>query len=589
MFTARPHPTRSLLIVALVAGCGGGSDGSGGGGPTPGTPATVTVVPNPASVFVQDSMQLTAVVKDSNGTIITNPSVSWSVSNGLVASVSSSGRLRGLQAGATAITATSTPASGQGNVTVSTRPAGNAFVPNLVTYLPGNDVDMARDVTVDASGNVIVVGSTYSNNFPTTPGAYDVSHATGFDPPGDAWITKISAGGALMWSTFLGGSNFERAYAVEVDGQGYVYVAGRAGGGFPVTAGAFQTSFGGGSTSNFYGPQDAFVCKLQPNGSARVWCSYFGVSDDGITRDMTIDGQGNVYLVGWTTAGGFPAAWFGNAYQPSKAAGQDVIVAKVKADGSQVLWATYLGSSGDDGGTPAVRLDPNGNVIVLFATTSSNLPTPNGGDQSYAGQTDMFLAKLSPDGSQLLYGTYLGGTGGEASETHGLAVDLQGNAFVAVATSSTDLATSAGAFQDQYGGGTMDAVVWKVSPSGAILANTYYGGNALEGIQGVSTDPQGNVYFSAVTKSPSVPLTVPSNPAGAGDILAVKLSADLTQLLFAQRFGGTGEEAARASWVGPQNQFVVVGQSESPSLPVVNALFPNPGGFEDAVLIRLIP
>ncbi len=589
MRTSRLVPVSGLLLAALLTACGGGDSG-GGPGPIPGAPASVTVVPNPASVFVGDSIQLTAVVRDSAGRVISAPpSVGWNVVNGQFASVTGPGELHGLQAGATTITVTSSPASGQGNVVVNTKPAGNGYFPNLITYLGGNDVDMARDVTIDVSGNIIVAGGAYSSNFPTTPGAYDVTHASGFNPPSDAYVTKISAGGSLLWSTFIGGPQFERIYAVEVDAQGFVYVGGRAGSGFPVTPGAFQTTFGGGSTANFYGPQDAFVCKLKPDGSARVWCSYFGVGDDGINRDLAIDGQGNVYVVGWTTTGGFPASWFTNAYQPTKAAGFDVIVAKIKADGSQVLWATYLGGPGDDSGTPAIRVDGNGNVIVLFSTTSTNLPTPNGGQPSFGGQNDMFLAKLDPTGSQLLYGTYLGGNGGEASETHGLAVDLQGNAIVAVATNSTNLATTPGAFQGQYGGGSFDAVVWKVSPTGAILANTYYGGSALEGVQGVSTDGQGNIYFSGVTKSNSLPLTVPGSPAGAGDIIAVKLSSDLTQLLYAERFGGSGEDVGRASWVGPQNQFVVVGQTDSPDLPVVNALFPTLGGLDDAFVIRLIP
>jgi hypothetical protein len=577
----------AALAVVFIVGCGDSYGGSTH--PNGGVPATVRVAPNPITVFVQDSLQLTAVVRDSDGAVLQNAPVTWSVEDQQVASVSQSGKLKGLQNGTTTVTATSTPASGQANVTVSTKPAGNAFHPNLISYLAGNDVDMARDVTFDASGNMVIVGNTYSGNFPVTPGAYDVTHATGFDPPADAFITKVAPTGSVLWSTYLGGPNYERAYAVEVDAQGFIYVGGRAGSGFPVTAGAFQTTFGGGSQQNFYGPQDAFVCKMQPNGTARVWCSYFGVGDDGIARDLDVDAQGNVYLVAWTTAGGFPASWFTNAFKPTKSAGEDVIVAKIKADGSQVLWATYLGSSGDDGGTPAVRVDPNGNVLVLFATTSNDLPTPGNGDGTYGGSGDQFLAKLSPDGSQLLYGTYLGGGGNEASETHGLAVDGQGNAFVGVSTSSSNLTFPGNPFQAQFGGGTSDAVVWKIGPTGTILAGTYYGGTGTEGIQGISTDAQGNAWVSATTRSSSVPTTVAGGVGGNGDVVGVKLSANLNQLLFAQRFGGSGNETARASWFGSGNQFAIVGETDSPNLPELNSLFPGPGGGDDAYVIRLVP
>ncbi|MBK8005247.1 MAG: SBBP repeat-containing protein [Gemmatimonadetes bacterium] len=583
-----------VSLVAALAACGG-SDGDGGGGtnPTPTAPKTVTITPSPISVFVGDSVQLTAVVRDSNNNILANSTVTWGTGNGSTASVTAGGRIKGLAAGTTQVTASATPAAGQAGVTVSTKPAGNSFHPNLSTYLGGNDIELARDVTVDAQGNVIVAGNTYSDNFPVTPGAYDVTHATGFDPPADAFIVKISPGGSVVASTFLGGPNYERIYGVETDAQGFIYLSGRAGASFPVTNGAFQTTFGGGSTANFYGPQDAMVCKMQPDLSARVWCSYFGVSDDGISRDMTVDAQGNVYLVAWTTVGGFPSAWFTNAYQPTKHAGEEVIVAKIKADGSQVLWATYLGGSGDDGGTPAIRLDANGNVLVLFMTNSTDLATPGNGDHSLNGGLDQFLAKLSADGSQLLYGTYVGGGGNETSETHGLAVDGTGNAFVAVATTSNNLTFPGGNYQAQYGGGTGDGVLWKIGPTGTILAGTYYGGTGSEGIQGVSADANGDVYFSATTSSATIATTVAGggNPNGNGDAVAVKMSGTLGSLLFAQRFGGSDDETSRASWIGSNGAFVIVGQTTSTNFPLVNALQPQPGGggFDDAWLIRLIP
>lgn len=579
----------SLAFACAVGGCNGADDGIGFVSPTVVVAASVTVSPNPVSLLVQDSVQLTAVVRDANGNVMPTASVSWSVGSAQAATISSSGMLRALQAGSTTITATSGPASGQATVTITTPSTNASYRPNLMTYLAGNDSDMPRDVTVDASGNVIVVGNSASTNFPVTAGALSVTRASGFNPPSDAFITSFSPAGTLRASTYLGGPNYERAYAVETDAQGFVYVGGRAGAGFPVTSGAFQTTFGGGSTSNFYGPQDAFVCKLQPNLSARVWCSYFGGPDDGIARDLAIDAQGNVYVVAWTDQGGFPASWFTNAYKPTKSAGFDIIVAKIKGDGSQVLWATYLGGAGDDSGTPAIRVDASGNVVVLFATTSTGLPTPNGDDATLGGAGDQFLAKLSPDGRTLLYGTYIGGNGIEASETHGLALDPQGNAIVVVATSSTNVATTNGALQSQYGGGPFDVGVWKVSPTGKFLAVTYYGGSASDAIQGCATDAQGNVYFSATTQSSNIPLTVPGGAGGGDDVVAVKLSSDLTRVMYAQRFGGRGADVARASWLGAQDQFVVVGQTDSPNFPLFNAPFANPGGSLDGFLVRLVP
>ena len=110
------------------------------------------------------------------------------------------------------------------------------------------------------------------------------------------YVAKLDPQGNLVWSTFIGGPNYDRAYAVEVDAQGFVYVAGRAGDQFPVTAGVFQPNFNGSPDILPYGPQDGFLCKLRPNGSAIIWCSYFGTDDNKMIRDIDLDAQGNIYL-----------------------------------------------------------------------------------------------------------------------------------------------------------------------------------------------------------------------------------------------------------------------------------------------------
>jgi hypothetical protein len=165
------------------------------------------------------------------------------------------------------------------------------------TYLGGSNWEHARDVAADAQGNIYVVGGTASTDFPTTPGAYQRALRTGGSQdfgPCDVFVAKFSPGGALIWSTYIGGPNYDRAYGVEVDSQGYVYVAGRADPGFPVKN-AFQPDFDGVDNGS-YGMQNAFVLKLAPDGSALVWSSYVGVST--LCRDLAIDPNGDVYVPG---------------------------------------------------------------------------------------------------------------------------------------------------------------------------------------------------------------------------------------------------------------------------------------------------
>jgi hypothetical protein len=387
----------------------------------------------------------------------------------------------------------------------------------------------------------------------------------------------------------VGGINYERAYAVEVDPQGYIILAGRAGAGLPATVGTFQPTFAGGTVSTgAYGPQDGFICKLTPTGSSIVWCSYFGVADYLIIRDMAVDANGDIYVASGTTLGGFPQSWFTNAVQPTKNAAGDAIVAKLKGDGTQVLWATYLGGSGDEGTTPSIRVDGQGNVVVAFSTTSTDMAVPNAADPSHNGARDFYLAKLSPDGSTLVYATYVGGSGMEVTETHGLWVDANGNAIVSGYTDSPNFPTTPGAFQTNPGGNG-DMFVAKYSPTGQRLAASYYGGAALEGIQGVSTDAQGNIYLSGNTNGAVVTTVPPRGPGGATDLLALKFSSDLSQLLYGARVGGTGDDVARASVVSAGGTWYIVGQTDSDNWPVVNALQASHSSQDDALIFTLVP
>ena len=188
------------------------------------------------------------------------------------------------------------------------------------TYFGGNGIDQIRDVCADSAGNIYVVGGTGSSDFPTTSGAFDETFNSTFTGPAgpcDAFVSKFSPDGSLVWSTFLGGDEYDRAYAVEVDSLGYVYVAGRAGHNFPITHGVFQETFKGSTPGGGnYGPQNAFIAKLSPDGKNLVWASYFGIGE--LCRDMDIDDNGDIYVpmvyAGIGGEGTIPASWFNNPF-----------------------------------------------------------------------------------------------------------------------------------------------------------------------------------------------------------------------------------------------------------------------------------
>ena len=506
----------------------------------------------------------------------------------------------------------------------------------FATYLGGGNFDAIRDVCVDRQGNIIVVGGTSSPDFPTTPRAYCRTYNAGNagGTPGsigsggtcDAFVAKFDPAGHLLWSTLLGGPNYDRAYGVKVDHDGYIYVAGRAGEGFPVTAGAFQTTFvdTNGNNLGLYGKQNGFVAKLSPDGSRLIWSSFVGSGQ--LCRDLALDASGDIYLPsGWNNSGQPPpAAWFAHGFQkapkgggdPDKARG-DTCVLKVKNDGSKVLWGTWLCGSKADYLEGMVRVDPQGNVYYLTTTASTDMPTPGNGQHAFGGgPTDCYLGKLTPDGSQLIYGTYLGGPGSDNVDTHELAVDALGNAYVAIRTESTNWPISADAFQprpDPRGG---NQVICKIGLDGAIKACSYLGLDMVKPVEGISVDGNGNVFVTGATRDPGFPLAglpfqsvygpdweAGENKFEGNGYLAV-IAADFKSLLYSTFIGKGCSIRDRNAFGGfhanawaPDGSLVAAGSWHSAGFPTRNAfqavyaggpLHP-PYAASDAVLCRFAP
>ncbi|HXE57627.1 MAG TPA: SBBP repeat-containing protein [Gemmatimonadales bacterium] len=388
------------------------------------------------------------------------------------------------------------------------------------------------------------------------------------------------------FASYLGGIADEMVRDVAVDAQGFVYVAGRAGAGFPVTAGALQTAFGGGVDNAPYGTQDGFLCKLAPDGRSVVFCTYFGNADNVPIRDLALGPGGDIWIVTSDDLGDFPSTWFANTAQPTIRGGRDALVARISADGSRVVWATYLGGSADEGNTNTIRVDRQGNAYVAMFTHSPDAPTPNGFDGSLSGPSDTYVAKLSADGSTLLYATYVGGSGGEDTETHQLAVDSSGNAFVAIPSTSTDFPTTAGAYQRTLRGPS-DALVVKIGTAGQLLAATYLGGSGADGAEGVAVDAQGNVYLSGFTRSADFPGTIAGGGGSGDDVYLAALSPSLDALVLGARVGGSGDDRGRSVIADGRGGVVAVGQTTSPNFPVRNALRSALAGPDDGVVVRL--
>lgn len=577
-----------------MAACGGDSRAPTDPG-QPGSPqiASLTVTPSSTTQPVGVTVQATAILKDQAGQVLppSTATVIWSSRDSAVATVSPSGAITTETPGTVWVIAAVDSLSDSTKVVVAAPPpppTGNAY--NLVysTYWGGTLQDQIRDVATDAAGNVYIAGGAESPNIVTTPGAYDETPNGNYD----VFVAKFSPTGQLLWSTVIGGPNYDRAYGIELDPAGNIYIAGRAGAGFPVTPGAFQTTFAGGDPNALYGEQDGFVCKLNAGGTAVIYCSYFGTSDNQIIRDVAVDAAGHAFLASSRVSGSFPASWFANAFQPQPSAQTDGVVAEVSADGSQILWATYLGGSGDETGQASIRVAPDGAPVALYVTSSPDMPTPGGFDHSLSGPTDVYVAKLTTDGSALTFGTYLGGSSDEGSETHELAVDSSGAIYVASTTHSADFPTTTGAFQRVLHGPS-DAFVAKIAANGSqLLAATFVGGDSTELAEGVAADAAGNVYVSGSTPSTDFPVTADAfqgSPGGGADAFAFVLSADFSHLRYATLLGGSGDSHGRTCAVTADGGFAVGGMLNDGNYPVLNAFQSAWGGSGDGLLARFRP
>ncbi len=288
-------------------------------------------------------------------------------------------------------------------------------------------------MTIDNNGFQYVVGYTSSTNYPTTSGAYRTTQVAGVD----VFLTKVSQNGqTLSYSTYLGGSSSEYAYGVAVDNTGAAYVTGyTASSNFPVTAGAYWTS---------YTATDVFVTKFNPAGSALVYSTLMPGNSTDIAYGIAVDGSGQASVVGYTnSSSGFPLL---NAFRTTLQ-GVEGFVTKFNANGSGLIFSTYIGGSSSDYIYDAVT-DADGQIYVGGYTASNNLPMATQTTQpTSGGGNDGILYQLSPSG-QLLYSTYIGGSSTDLAY-YFKCLDINANNEVAVSgyTSSSNFPVSATAYQ----------------------------------------------------------------------------------------------------------------------------------------------
>jgi len=381
---------------------------------------------------------------------------------------------------------------------VKLNPAGTALL--YATYIGGSGDDRAAAIAVNASGQAYVTGSTASPNFPLLlPLRSTLGGAK------TAFVLKLNAtGNQLLYSTYLGGTNYDLGTAIAVDTAGNAYVAGDTlSTNFPVLGG-FQAASGGGT--------DVFVSKLTSAG-ALSYSTYLGGSANDHAGGIAVDTAGAAYIAGGTSSTNFPVA---GAIQATNHGAQDAFIAKLSASGAALSYSTYLGGSGAIASEQAngIVVDASGNAYVAGVTNSLDFPVTAGVLQTqFKGVSDAFAAKLNPTGSALLYSTYLGGS--DLDWGSAIGIDGSGNAYVAGYTSSGDFPQS-NPTQPGFGG-LYDTFVSKLNATGNALGfSTWFGGGGSDIANAVAVDSSGNMYLGGQTNSVNLPLVSAIQSANTG-------------------------------------------------------------------------
>lgn len=469
------------------------------------------------------------------------------------------------------------------------------------TYLGGSQDDEGSDIVVDSSGNAYIVGSTDSTDFPTSA-PEQASLGAGFD----AFVAKLnSKGTALVYSTYLGGSNDDHGAAIAIDSSGNAYVTGNtASPDFPTTTTPAPLQSCTVTTSD----TDAFVAKLNASGDKLLLSTCVGGTGSDRGLGIALDSSNNIYISGDTTSSDFPVTT--GAYQTALGTGatSNAFFTKVKADGSGLAYSTYLGGTGDDHARAIAFDNSSGNAFLTGNTTSSDFPVTSSAFQSTYGGAgglsigDAFLTELKPAGkgaADLVYSTYLGG--GQDDAASGIALDSKGNAYITGVTESTRFPTK-NPYQATLAG-TANAFVAEINPgasgSSSLVFSTYLGGSGTDQGSSIAVDSAGNIYLTGATGSRNFPVagafqTSTGSPFGNNAFYA-KLSPSGQALVHSSYLGGNGNDAGRGVAIDSQGNAYIVGSATSSNFPVTSGAFETAyggagsAGLGDAFVTKVLP
>ena len=445
------------------------------------------------------------------------------------------------------------------------------------TYIGGSESEWGRAIELDKENNAYVTGWTDSHDFSNTKSAYDQS----FNGKSDVFVFKVNSdGSSLIYSTYIGGDEFDYGEDIIIDSNNNAYITGYTSStNFPTTKGAYDNSYNGKDNYDV----DIFVVKLNSDGSNLVYSTFIGGSEGERGFGIALDGKNNAYITGGTSSSDFPTTH--DCFNNSHSGGRDVFVIKINSDGSNLLYSTFVGANGGESGHSIV-LDSENNAYIAGVTESINFPTSsNCFDDTFNGVEDVFVFKINSNGSDLLFSTFIGGNEDDSGlGIVSIEIDSDNNTYVTSSTSSTNFPTTPGCYDDSYNGHE-EGFVFKLNSEGSnLLYSTYIGGKNYDYSLDIALDSENNAYVTGSTSSSDFPSTkycfdnsFDNSVKNAYGVFVLKLNSEGSNLLYSTHIGGLfSNEEAYSIALDAKNNVYLIGCADYLDFPT------TPGCFDDS-------
>lgn len=438
----------------------------------------------------------------------------------------------------------------------------------FATYLGGSNREECG-MDIDAAGYIYLSGETPSSDFPVK-NAYKNYKSGSLD----LYLSKINPNDStLIFSTYFGGNSSEYGEFIAVSPDGEAYITGDT----------FSTNLP--AVNSYSGGKDICIAKFSTDGDF-LGARYVGGSGEERVNCICLDSSKNIFVTGWTRSSNFPLK---NPYQSTRHGSQDVFVCKLKSDLSVIEYSTYLGGSREDFSGIENTVDDSGHFYIAGWTYSTNFPVKNAWQSSYGGgEYDAFVAKFLPDGSDLVFATYLGGS--HIERGHSVAIDNSGGIVFTGSTGSVDFPTK-NPYQGANGGG-MDGFIARFTGDGSeLLYSTYLGGTKSElSMACPKVDGAGYIYLWGGTASTDFPVknAYQDSLAGIYDAVLVVMTPDGQDLEFSSYYGGSGWDGSFECAVDGSGNWYLAGSTDSNDLPLKNPYQDSRKGDRESFVAKFV-